>query len=305
MASLHSLPQVCPEIIGWTTRIVKNVMIVRACSRRGGGNTIVVSVVKLSFPPKKVSILNTYILGQIFCSRCASNIIKGARFGAEGMVRTCNLCLEKLAKVEEDDDDDRRSVISSATTFPAHQLGHDPFTLRHSPFSAHLFGKSDEPFNLYPISESRGCFHNSDDGFSRPDTPLQMREGKHGPWDTVRMNPAPFRQALSDEEKDSGTPPLGFNNSDSSPKALDAKNNIDFPTKPISIDTSTSCIQFPIGSPENLTTPTRTMAKFRAPNSQYGEFEVATPFIRSRVQSRLDPTLDLDAGWRTRRESTA
>jgi len=221
------------------------------------------------------------------------------------MVRTCNLCLEKLAKVEEDDDDDRRSVISSATTFPAHQLGLDPLNLRHSPFSPHLFGKSDEPFNLYSIAESRRPFYGSEDSFSRPDTPLQMREGVNGPWDSVPINPAPFRRALSDEEKDPGTPPPVFNNSDSSPNALDAKNNIDFPTKLISIDTSTSSIQFPIGSPENLTTPIRTLTKFRAPNSQYGEFEIATPFIRSRVHSRLDPALDLDAGWRTRRESTA
>ena len=35
--------------------------------------------------------------GQIFCSRCASNIIKGSRFGHNGMVRVCNLCVEKLA----------------------------------------------------------------------------------------------------------------------------------------------------------------------------------------------------------------
>ncbi|KAL8278325.1 hypothetical protein RQP46_009217 [Phenoliferia psychrophenolica] len=33
------------------------------------------------------------ICGQIFCSRCASNIISSARFGSQGVVRVCNLCL--------------------------------------------------------------------------------------------------------------------------------------------------------------------------------------------------------------------
>ena len=33
-------------------------------------------------------------------------MIKGARFGQEGMVRVCNLCLDKLAKVDDDDEDD-------------------------------------------------------------------------------------------------------------------------------------------------------------------------------------------------------
>ena len=226
------------------------------------------------------------------------------------MVRTCNLCLEKLAKVEEDDDDDRRSVVSSAT-FPAHQLGLDSITLRQSPFNAaHLFGKSDEPFNLYSIVDKRRPFFGSEESFSRPETPLQMREGGNAVWDSVRVNPAPFRRALLDEEKDSSsTPPsgMGMFNQESSPKASDATHiNIEFPTtKPISIDTSTSYIQFPISSPDHLATPTRTLNKARGQNTPYGDFEVATPFIRSRVQSRLDANFELEPGWRTRRESTA
>ncbi|KAK4055651.1 Mitochondrial distribution and morphology protein 12 [Microbotryomycetes sp. JL201] len=36
------------------------------------------------------------ICGQIFCSRCASNIISSARFGQVGHIRVCNLCLSVL-----------------------------------------------------------------------------------------------------------------------------------------------------------------------------------------------------------------
>jgi 1-phosphatidylinositol-3-phosphate 5-kinase len=204
------------------------------------------------------------------------------------MIRVCNFCLER--KAEEDDDDDRRSIISSSTTFPAHQLGLDSF--RQSPFAAsQFFGMTDEPFNLYSITETRRPFLGTDEGFSRPETPL---------WDSVRINPAPFRRTLLDEEKDPSY-------AESSPRPHDAMNKIEFPTitiKPVSIDTSTSYIQFPIGSPDHLATPTRTLNRSRGPNTPYGDFEVATPFIRSRVQSRLDP-YEAEPGWRTRRESTA
>ena len=277
-------------------RTARSAMIARVCSRHGGENITAGYVVCLYAPEVAYA---HFSLGQIFCSRCASNIIKGARFGSEGMVRTCNLCLEKLAKVEEDDDDDRRSIISSATTFPAHQLGLDS-SLPQSPFAAsQLFGRTDEPFNLYSIAETRRPFYGSDDGSPRPETPPQLREGDNGVWETVRDNPAPFRRALSEEEKDSAT-----YHSDTSPTVPDTKNKVEFPSKPISIDISTSSIQFPIGSPEHLGTP-RTLSKSRANSTPYGEFEVATPFIRSRVQSRLDPVFDAEPGWRTRRESTA
>ncbi|KAK0505754.1 hypothetical protein EDD18DRAFT_1304541 [Armillaria luteobubalina] len=117
------------------------------------------------------------ICGQIFCSRCASNIIKGSRFGHDGMVR-------KLAKVDDSDDDDRRSVVSSTLT-----LAHHP----QSPFAAsQLFGRTDEPFNLYSIAETKRRISGSDEsGFaSRPITP-QLRERDDGMWEGV-----------SDEEKE-------------------------------------------------------------------------------------------------------
>lgn len=37
------------------------------------------------------------VCGRIFCSRCASNIIPGARFGHEGLIRVCNICVAILS----------------------------------------------------------------------------------------------------------------------------------------------------------------------------------------------------------------
>ena len=211
------------------------------------------------------------------------------------MVRVCNLCLEKLAKVEEDDDDDRRSIISSVTSFPAHQLGIDTFiTHPQSPFAAsQLFGPTDEPFNLYSIAETKRP-HLGSDVDTRPES-LYFAEREDGIWG----NPAPFRRPLPDEEKDQGDV-SSFNLGIS----LNSKGRVELPTtKPITIDTSTSSIQFPIGSPEHSGSP-RTLSRSRGPNT-YGEYEVATPFIRSRVQSRLDTSFDTEPDWRIRRESTA
>ncbi len=64
------------------------------------------------------------ICGQIFCARCASNIIKGTRFGSESMIRVCNLCLEKI-EGEEEEEEDRGSVWSGISGFAAHQ---NPYT---------------------------------------------------------------------------------------------------------------------------------------------------------------------------------
>ncbi|KAJ7044915.1 hypothetical protein C8F04DRAFT_1066996 [Mycena alexandri] len=242
------------------------------------------------------------ICGQIFCSRCASNIIKGYRFGHDGMIRVCNLCVEKLAKVDEDDDDDRRSVVSSVTSFPAHQLGVDVMSLAHhpqSPFAAsQLFGRTDEPFNLYSIAETKRRISGSDEsGFgSRPITPPL---GEDGVWEPLRENPAPFRRGLSDDEVNVPDP---FS-SEESPTASGIKSAFEFPGAiPIHIDAPSS-IQFPKGSPDHLDSPgPRLRSRF---NSYGGDFEVATPFIRSRVQSRLDNFPTVEPGWRTRRESTA
>ncbi|KAJ7292858.1 hypothetical protein C8J57DRAFT_1267311 [Mycena rebaudengoi] len=247
------------------------------------------------------------ICGQIFCSRCASNIIKGYRFGHDGMIRVCNLCVEKLAKVDEDDDDDRRSIVSSVTSFPAHQLGMESSLAYHpqSPFAAsQMFGRTDEPFNLYSIAETKRRVSGSDEsGFgSRPITPPAIGDREDGMWESLRENPAPFRRGLSDDEVNVLDP---FT-TDESPTAPGAKATFEFPGAiPINIDAPSS-IQFPKGSPDHLDSPgphSRLRSRFNSYGG--GDYEVATPFIRSRVQSRLDSFVGGEPGWRTRRESTA
>lgn len=245
------------------------------------------------------------ICGQIFCSRCASNIIKGTRFGHDGMLRVCNLCLEKLATVDEEDDDDHRSVTSSVSPFPAHQLGTDAFTfgLGHhpqSPFAAsQLFGRSEEPFNLYSIAETKRSLSGSDiSGFVTPRCP-----------EPVRDSTAPFRRSLIEDEKvpeavvcqhqqSSNTHP-----DDTLPEAP-----VEFPmTTPMNVERpSTSTIQFPVSSPDLFGTSDGPGAceTVRSRFNSFGDFDVATPFIRSRAHSRLDSITNIDS-WRTRRDSTA
>ncbi|KAK0233557.1 hypothetical protein IW262DRAFT_1331062 [Armillaria fumosa] len=238
------------------------------------------------------------ICGQIFCSRCASNIIKGSRFGHDGMVRVCNLCLEKLAKVDDSDDDDRRSVVSSVMSFPAHQAG-ETITLAHhpqSPFAAsQLFGRTDEPFNLYSIAETKRRISGSDEsGFaSRPITP-QLRERDDGMWESPEETSAPFRRGVSDEEKERDV----FESTRFPP----SQTPIEFPTMPDE-DPLTSSIQFPMGSPEHGGQDSPWPASRM--RSRLNSLTASTPFIRSRVQSRLDNIGSGEPGWRARRESTA
>ncbi|KAG7452179.1 uncharacterized protein BT62DRAFT_926393 [Guyanagaster necrorhizus] len=237
------------------------------------------------------------ICGQIFCSRCASNIIKGSRFGHDGMVRVCNLCLEKLAKV---DDDDRRSVVSSVMSFPAHQVG-ETITLAHhpqSPFAAsQLFGRTDEPFNLYSIAETKRRISGSDESAfgSRPITP-QLRERDDGMWESPEETSAPFRRGLSDEESEHDVfESTGF-------PTFQSQTPIEFPTMP-DAESLTSSIQFPMGSPEHGGQDSPwPVSRMR---SRLNSLTASTPFIRSRVQSRLDSVGTGEPGWRARRESTA
>ncbi|KAG0707565.1 hypothetical protein DFH29DRAFT_994993 [Suillus ampliporus] len=291
-----SVSKVSLAIIGWRTPMQGNVMIAKASSQHGDANIIVVYVVRiLNFESSPAVYLSA---GQIFCSRCASNIIKGSRFGHDGMVRVCNLCLEKLAKVEDEDDDDRRSVVSStASPFPAHQFGGDSFALSlghhpQSPFAAsQLFGRTDEPFNLYSIAETK--------------RPVSDNDSVHE-WETVRESTAPFRRNLSEDEKD----PLAISNFSKNAAQIAivprSKTPVDFPvTVPINVEGTMSSIQFPLSSPEQHgpESPGNYNA-MRSRFNSFGDFDVATPFIRSRAHSRLDsfPTIE---GWRTRRDSTA
>lgn len=238
------------------------------------------------------------LLGQIFCSRCASNIIKGLRFGEQGMIRICDICLKTLEDgLPEDDEDDRRSIVSSSTSpFPAHQHRQSLEAFPQSPFSAsQLFSRTDEPFNLFSIAESKR--HLSDSG-SRPQTPAEITNAPVTPWSmTDRVTP-PFRRGI--EVDDADAQPLAAFEGVVVPAtpATALPGGVAFPTND---PTQQSSIQFPVSSPEQLDF-VRSGQRSRV-NS---ELEAQTPFMRSRVQSRLNDLMNVgEIGWRTRRESTA
>jgi len=260
--------------------------------------------------------------GQIFCSRCASNIIKGSRFGTEGMVRICNICLRTLEEdtYNDDDDDDRRSVASNTTSpFPAHQHRQSLEAFPQSPFAAsQIFNNTDEPFNLYSIAESRKHMPRSSEDGSRPLTPASE-------WDAPDPTPAPFRRGVDEEEKVADAMPTFITPSTapSTPAAAFAASAFAFPAKPdesgkkkssglvrppLAVAQKHSFIQFPGSPPENTELPKLSLDLRPRVNSYSTEIESPTaPFLRSRVQSRLGMVelLGGEAGWRTRRESTA
>lgn len=204
------------------------------------------------------------------------------------MVRVCNLCLEKLENggADNDEDDDHRSVMSTVTSHAA---------LPQSPFAAsQLFYRTDEPYSLFSIAETR-C-QVSDDGSgssrSRPLTP-------GAEWDL----PAPFRRNVADEERERERDVVDLD------AALDAQpaepqSSIKFPT---SDGVGQSTIQFPASAsdgPYSMDTP-RPMSMRTSRVNSFAETEIAAPFLRSRVQSRLEWSGGPEPGWRTRRESTA
>lgn len=249
--------------------------------------------------------------GQIFCSRCASHIIRGMKFGHEGMLRVCNLCLEKL-NLEDDEDDDRRSVNSNISTpYTSHILDQhlSAYGQRsQSPFMAsqHLT-RSDEPFNLYSISETRRHFSGSEgSGFgSRPLTPGDTERGNI--WeDNVDAQPAPFRRAPADEERDPVVEAESYQ--DQSPTRPISRTKTPVDLQIVTADTtngSKSTIQFPGSSPEHGLDSPYPSSLLRSRVNSYADTDAPTPFMRSRVQSRLNELNIGDVGWRTRRESTA
>ena len=181
-------------------------------------------------------------------------------------------------------------------------LGHHS----QSPFAAsQLFGRSDEPFNLYSIAETRRHPSGSDGSGmnSRPITPgLDM---EYSPWDeSIDAQPAPFRRAITDEDKDTlaETDPFPPEQSPTGPRSA-IKSPTESPLAlPFPLGGAKSSIQFPGGSPEHGPDSPGTAPRSRV-NSHNDEIQ--TPFLRSRVQSRLNELAMGDAGWRTRRESTA
>lgn len=227
------------------------------------------------------------------------------------MLRVCNLCLEKLHYDDENDDDDRRSVISTiSSTVPHHVVDNYLQSLGHhsqSPFAAsQLFGRSDEPFNLYSIAETHRYPSGSDgSGFnSRPITP--GLEVDIGPWEeTTDAEPAPFRRAMTDDDKDTLAEPDPFP-PDQSPTGPNSaiKSPVDSPLSlPFPDSGAKSSIQFPGSSPEHGPDSPGTASRSRV--NSHNDSDIQTPFLRSRVQSRLNELAYGETGWRTRRESTA
>lgn len=225
------------------------------------------------------------------------------------MLRVCNLCLEKLHR-DDDEDDDHRSVASNISSPFPHHLTVDVNNLGHymqSPFAAsQLFGRTDEPYNLYSIAETRHRFSGSD-GSGRQSRPMSpaVHEGG-GRWerdDSAEV--APFRRGVADdEEKDAVVLSVAYSADQAASVPRSATKTPDFPsTIPFPTNGTKSTITFPGGSPEyGLDSP---HPSFRSRVNSYAETEMPTPFLRSRVQSRLGDLIMGEAGWRTRRESTA
>ncbi|KAF8683231.1 Translation initiation factor IF-2, N-terminal region [Rhizoctonia solani] len=177
------------ETTGWMMNIARSVTTARACSQLGDVNITV---------------------------GCAANIISSTRFGQEGMIRVCNLCLQVLEDEGLDDDDDRRSVTSAATSAPVYHPFHyhqRSMSLSQSyqppsPFSATGPRRTDEPFPLF----SRGDLslrhrlqyraHDSDD--SRPQTPTEILFSPE-----PAPAPAPFRRGANDDELEVGEEGMG------------------------------------------------------------------------------------------------
>lgn len=212
------------------------------------------------------------------------------------MIRICNICLKTLEDENAiDEDDDAKSVMSSsASIYGAHQYRQSLEALPTSPFAAsQIFRRLEEPFNLFSIAETKPMLES--EPTSRPETPGEV-SGVQRPWEVpVNPVPAPFRRVMQDEEADS----VALEASVTGPISTPANENVVFP---VIEDKGTSSIQFPAGSPEQGTD---------RPGFGRGRLDsdvdvLQTPFLRSRVQSRLaDIVMAGDAGWRTRRESTA
>ncbi|EJD52194.1 hypothetical protein AURDEDRAFT_181710 [Auricularia subglabra TFB-10046 SS5] len=237
------------------------------------------------------------LCGQIFCGRCASNIIKGSRFGADSMIRVCNLCMEKIEHADADDDDDRRSIVSSfsfsaPSPFTAHQLApaiqNTPDL--QSPYTASaLFGNMEDPFGmLQDGADARRSLGSSEDGRD---------------WDD-NDSTAPFRRNISDEDKVE-VMTNASKNVDVSP-AEDSAPEISVSLNGELLDTippegQQSSIQFPGSGSVETDSPRPSVRTSRVNSAVDGDLRME--MLRSRAQSRVGPMGE--PGWRTRRESTA
>ncbi|KAK4687031.1 hypothetical protein P7C73_g3088, partial [Tremellales sp. Uapishka_1] len=179
------------------------------------------------------------ICGQIFCSRCASNIIGARRFGRDGMVRVCDLCLKIMEEYKDDDDDDRRSInsVSTSVRLPSIsdraflEAGRSPETSYvKSPFAASQLFTRHPNESLSAIDEGAVPMRwggTSEQDFDRPYTPndlggSQTSDGEDGHIWTARPTAAPFRRALEEEAKNGKVdedPPV---NDDTGPSSVES-----------------------------------------------------------------------------------
>lgn len=215
------------------------------------------------------------------------------------MIRVCNLCLEKLSNGEDDDEDDRRSVVSStASPFATHHPS-DPYSLArytNSPFSTsqvQIPNQKPDSFNLFSIAESKPVSETLH-------SPIGFTGTPHDRDDLIHSTVVPFRRNLSSEEAE----PIRIQ-CQGQESAQSSKHSVEFPaTASVPGNGAISSIAFP-GSPPEHTLECSDDMRSRI-NSSYGDFDGAgTPFVRSRVQSRIQDNFGPEPGWRTRRESAA
>jgi len=236
-------------------------------------------------------------LGQIFCGRCASNIIKGSRFGADSMIRVCNGCMQRIKDAErDDDDDDRRSIVSSysfstSSPFTAHQLG---FHNHHADFQSHyssnaLFSSSTDPLPLFSSPSRRRSLSASDD----EEAPAEQVSD----WDR-RSGTAPFRRTIADDDR-AEVMTTSSKNVDAEPGAeVSLSLNGEAVQQDIN-EPLQSSIQFP-GSSGNVegTSPSPRPSRVNSMDP-----DLLREVLRSRQQSYVNPIFG-EPGWRMRREST-
>ncbi|KAF5332625.1 hypothetical protein D9611_005067 [Ephemerocybe angulata] len=249
------------------------------------------------------------ICGQIFCSRCASKVIDGERYGHPNVkIRVCDLCLKD--DNARDEDDDRRSVVSSATgAFPMHQYPEAFTPGRHPPSPFQLYGRSsDDPLNMFALAEAKRQMshlgYGSEGTDSRPMSPYFI-DAPDGQWEAAHDNPAPFRRAMSDDDGESASGLSASLMLPDGPFASTSKKGVDIPVKQtLNLDLSGfNSVPFPggMGSPDQESPRPDSRNTFSRFSS--AEYDATTPFMRSRGTSRLDSFTGLPG--RSRKESTA
>ncbi|GAA96181.1 uncharacterized protein L969DRAFT_84045 [Mixia osmundae IAM 14324] len=116
------------------------------------------------------------ICGQIFCSRCASNVISGERYGHDSLIRVCNLCVG----IMQDRSDSQTALATSQSQFGPLSLTNmqsvesppqqDIDKLRNvtisEPLEASLKGPQSQfaASTLFPRSQFTRLGHDSSDG---------------------------------------------------------------------------------------------------------------------------------------------